>query len=106
VGTFNLLEAARQVKEKKPVLFQHVSTDEVYGSLGSEGFFVETHIADELGNPWSRTTGAPSPVSSTLSVIPSQGTRRLSGLMVPLPGSIPRRRRTAGHRECFRRCNT
>ena len=44
VGTFNLLEAVRanwegHFTDKR---FHHVSTDEVYGSLGSEGFFLET----------------------------------------------------------------
>ena len=44
VGTFNLLEACRghwgsDLKSKR---FHHVSTDEVYGSLGATGFFVET----------------------------------------------------------------
>ena len=38
VGTYNLLEAARQKGVKK---FVHISTDEVYGSLGSEGYFNE-----------------------------------------------------------------
>ena len=41
IGSFNLLELARkynsQVKE-----FHHVSTDEVYGSLGATGAFLET----------------------------------------------------------------
>jgi dTDP-glucose 4,6-dehydratase len=38
MGTFNLLEAARGVDLS---LFHHVSTDEVYGSLGPEGYFTE-----------------------------------------------------------------
>lgn len=43
VGTFNLLEVCRQVwKDRKDVLFHHVSTDEVYGSLGETGYFYET----------------------------------------------------------------
>jgi dTDP-glucose 4,6-dehydratase len=44
VGTFNLLEACRAVW-KDPSSghrFHHVSTDEVYGSLGATGFFTET----------------------------------------------------------------
>ena len=43
VGTVNLLNAARRLwKEKKEgKLFYHVSTDEVYGSLGEKGFFLE-----------------------------------------------------------------
>jgi len=39
-GTFNLLEAARRHSERL-VLFHHVSTDEVYGSLGPAGHFTE-----------------------------------------------------------------
>ncbi len=41
IGTFNLLEVARSHRDKF-VLFHHVSTDEVYGSLGKEGLFTET----------------------------------------------------------------
>ena len=39
-GTFNLLEVARQ-NLNQLALFHHVSTDEVYGSLGAGGFFTE-----------------------------------------------------------------
>ena len=39
-GTFTLLEAARRYLDRL-VLFHHVSTDEVYGSLDSGGFFTE-----------------------------------------------------------------
>jgi len=38
-GTFSLLEAARSANVQR---FHHVSTDEVYGSLGSTGKFLET----------------------------------------------------------------
>jgi dTDP-glucose 4,6-dehydratase len=42
MGTFNLLEAARAAwGDRKDVLFHHISTDEVYGSLGETGFFSE-----------------------------------------------------------------
>ena len=45
VGTFNLLEECRllweQDSELKPARFLHVSTDEVYGTLGDEGYFTE-----------------------------------------------------------------
>ena len=42
-GTFNLLEACRFVwKDRKDVRFHHVSTDEVFGSLGATGYFTET----------------------------------------------------------------
>lgn len=39
-GTFSLLEVARQNLDRF-VLFHHVSTDEVYGSLGADGLFTE-----------------------------------------------------------------
>jgi dTDP-glucose 4,6-dehydratase len=44
VGTFNLLHAAKNLWSKNfnGKLFYHVSTDEVYGSLGTDGFFLET----------------------------------------------------------------
>ncbi|MFO7818592.1 MAG: dTDP-glucose 4,6-dehydratase [Thermodesulfobacteriota bacterium] len=38
-GTFNLLEAARKHNIRR---FVHISTDEVYGSLGSAGLFTES----------------------------------------------------------------
>ena len=42
-GTFSLLEAARRLwKDHTPARFHHVSTDEVYGSLGDTGHFFET----------------------------------------------------------------
>jgi dTDP-glucose 4,6-dehydratase len=47
VGTFNLLEACREVwlvephKSATSHRFHHVSTDEVYGSLGPTGYFTE-----------------------------------------------------------------
>ena len=44
IGTFNLLHAAKNLWSENfnGKLFYHVSTDEVYGSLGTEGFFLET----------------------------------------------------------------
>ena len=43
MGTLSLLQAAKSYWENnfKNKLFYHVSTDEVYGSLGQEGFFTE-----------------------------------------------------------------
>ena len=42
-GTFALLETCRSVwKDRKDVRFHHVSTDEVFGSLGATGYFTET----------------------------------------------------------------
>ncbi|SNR49821.1 dTDP-glucose 4,6-dehydratase [Lutibacter agarilyticus] len=44
IGTVNLLNAANSIWKDnfKDKLFYHVSTDEVYGSLGDEGLFTET----------------------------------------------------------------
>jgi dTDP-glucose 4,6-dehydratase len=48
VGTFRLLEVARHYwaalpeSERQAFRFLHVSTDEVYGSLGPEGAFTES----------------------------------------------------------------
>ena len=47
IGTVNLLNAARDTwKNTEGGRFYHVSTDEVYGSLGEEGFFTETTAYD------------------------------------------------------------
>ncbi|MDB5033654.1 MAG: dTDP-glucose 4,6-dehydratase [Chlorobi bacterium] len=71
VGTFNLLEEARQLWAGDPSpRFIHVSTDEVYGALGDEGAFnEETPYApnspysaskagsDHLARAWHHTYG-------------------------------------------------
>ena len=44
MGTFNLLEVAREVWKKEDysqLLFHHISTDEVYGSIEEEEYFYE-----------------------------------------------------------------
>ena len=48
LGTFTLLDVAKNYwgvsldKPRDDVLFHHISTDEVYGSLGETGYFTET----------------------------------------------------------------
>jgi dTDP-glucose 4,6-dehydratase len=83
VGTFTLLEAARgylkSVRCDKAVDFRfiHVSTDEVYGSLGDDGLFTEATAydpsspysatkaaSDHLAKAWHRTYGMPVIVSN------------------------------------------
>ncbi len=61
-GTFNLLEAARNRwlgsgGPAEGVLFHHVSTDEVYGSLGAEGYFSEKTPYDPR-SPYSASKAA------------------------------------------------
>lgn len=77
-GTFNLLQAARNHWEQLPgerqqqFRFQHISTDEVFGSLGSTGRFSETTpydprspysaskaASDHLVRAWHHTYGMP-----------------------------------------------
>ncbi|MCM8857216.1 MAG: dTDP-glucose 4,6-dehydratase [Candidatus Thiodiazotropha sp.] len=77
-GTFNLLECARAywsklaTDEAADFRFLHVSTDEVYGSLGAEGLFTETTpyapnspysaskaASDHLVRAWHHTYGMP-----------------------------------------------
>ncbi len=54
LGTLSLLEAARKFPK---VHFHHVSTDEVYGSLGKEGFFDE-HSPYCPNSPYSASKAA------------------------------------------------
>jgi len=60
VGTFELLEAARQMlrergsSDRGDFRFLHISTDEVYGSLGAEGRFLESTAYDP-SSPYSST---------------------------------------------------
>ena len=83
LGTFTLLEQARAywnglaADAKRDFRFLHVSTDEVYGSLGAEGLFTETTpydpsspysaskaASDHLVMAWGRTYGLPTVVSN------------------------------------------
>jgi dTDP-glucose 4,6-dehydratase len=78
VGTFSLLEAAldhwRQLEPaaRESFRFHHVSTDEVFGTLGEEGYFDETSpyqpnspyaatkaASDHLVRAWNHTYGLP-----------------------------------------------
>jgi dTDP-glucose 4,6-dehydratase len=78
LGTFTLLEAARSyfstldAQEQALFRFHHVSTDEVFGSLGEDGFFTETTAydprspysaskasSDQLVRAWHHTYGLP-----------------------------------------------
>lgn len=54
IGTMNLLNSAKAIWKDDFVnkLFYHVSTDEVYGSLGSTGVFTETTAYDP-NSPYS-----------------------------------------------------
>jgi dTDP-glucose 4,6-dehydratase len=83
VGTFNMLEEARRhwlrlpAPRKQRFRFVHVSSDEVFGSLGEEGKFdAQTPYdpsspysatkagSDHLARAWHRTFGLPSLVTS------------------------------------------
>jgi dTDP-glucose 4,6-dehydratase len=83
VGTYTLLEAAREYLRQRRRFktdhfrFIHVSTDEVYGSLGEVGLFSETTAydpsspysaskaaSDHIAKAWHRTFGVPVIVSN------------------------------------------
>jgi dTDP-glucose 4,6-dehydratase len=63
VGTFNLLDAARQYRDQLPTdkqatfRFLHISTDEVYGTLGADGLFTEDTPYDPR-SPYSASKAA------------------------------------------------
>ena len=77
-GTANLLEAARVFwGERRDVRFHHISTDEVFGSLGPDGLFTENTpydpsspysaskaASDHLVRAWQRTYGLPMTISN------------------------------------------
>lgn len=83
-GTFVMLEAARHywsgLPERRKAVFRmlHVSTDEVYGSLGGDGLFSEMTpydpsspyaaskaASDHLATAWQRTYGLPVIISNS-----------------------------------------
>jgi dTDP-glucose 4,6-dehydratase len=58
LGTFTLLETARNAwKNSQDMLFHHISTDEVYGSLGETGYFTEATPYDPK-SPYSASKAA------------------------------------------------
>jgi dTDP-glucose 4,6-dehydratase len=93
-GTFTLLDAARAAWSENPArLFLHVSTDEVYGSLGPAGRFTEASpyapsspyaaskaAADHLARAWHRTYGLPVVVTHGSN---NYGPRQLAEKLVP-----------------------
>ncbi|MEP6868375.1 MAG: dTDP-glucose 4,6-dehydratase [Novosphingobium sp.] len=115
LGTFTLLEAAREfwagldAAARGAFRFLHVSTDEVYGSLGSDGLFAETTAydpsspysaskaaSDHLARAWHRTYGLPVIVSNCSNnygpyqfpekLIPLTVLNALEGLALPVYG--------------------
>jgi dTDP-glucose 4,6-dehydratase len=76
LGTFNLLELARENHDRLN-LFHHISTDEVFGSLGQHGFFTEDTpykpnspysaskaASDHLARAYHKTYGLPITISN------------------------------------------
>ncbi len=114
LGTFCLLEAARRHWEAKGrpagFRFHHVSTDEVYGSLGPEGEFSEETPyaprspysaskagADHLVRAWNQTYGLPvlvtncsnnyGPFQFPEKLVPVVILRALAGAAIPVYGT-------------------
>jgi len=112
VGTLNLLEHSRHFFSKSKnenFKFLHVSTDEVYGSLGNEGKFLETTSynpsspysaskagSDHLVRAWSRTYDLPTLITNCSNnygpyqfpekLIPLMITNSINGLELPVYG--------------------
>lgn len=113
-GTFNLLEAARAYWEASGKLdefrFHHISTDEVYGTLGKTGQFTETTpyaptspysaskaASDHLVRAWHETYGLPilltncsnnyGPYHFPEKLIPVIILRALAGEPIPIYGN-------------------
>jgi dTDP-glucose 4,6-dehydratase len=102
VGTFNLLQAARSYYDRldpssqDKFRFHQVSTDEVYGSLGAEGFFTEETpyapnspysaskaSADHLVRAWMHTFRLPGLISNCSNNYgPGQFPEKLIPLMI------------------------
>jgi dTDP-glucose 4,6-dehydratase len=91
IGTFNLLEAAREVGIG---LFHHISTDEVFGSLGADGMFDERTAydpsspysaskagADHLVRAWRRTYGLNTRITNCSN---NYGPRQFPEKLIPL----------------------
>lgn len=116
VGTFTLLSEAlrywRDLPEAEQVKFRflHVSTDEVFGSLGAEGFFTEDTpydpsspysaskaAADHLVRAWHRTYGLPTLITNCSNnygpyqfpekLIPHLTVKALTGRPLPVYGA-------------------
>ncbi|HTZ18065.1 MAG TPA: dTDP-glucose 4,6-dehydratase [Dissulfurispiraceae bacterium] len=95
VGTFNLLEACKEkIKGGGDCLFHHVSTDEVYGSLGETGLFTEETkydpsspysaskaSSDHLVMAYHRTYGIP---VKTTNCSNNYGPRQFPEKLIPL----------------------
>lgn len=115
VGTYTLLEATRAYwlclpeTEKTSFRFHHVSTDEVYGSLGETGLFTEATpyspnspysaskaSSDHLVRAWMHTYGLPTLVTNCSNnygpyqfpekLIPLMITNALGGKPLPIYG--------------------
>lgn len=116
VGTYTLLEVSRQYRQslseeqQRNFRFHHISTDEVYGSLGDEGLFTEETpydpsspyssskaASDHLVRAWHRTYGLPvlvtncsnnyGPFQYPEKLIPLTITSALEGRPLPVYGT-------------------
>jgi dTDP-glucose 4,6-dehydratase len=113
-GTYTLLQAARNAWQQQGLpasfRFHHISTDEVYGSLGDTGMFTETTAyapnspyaaskaaSDHLVRAWGETYGLPYVITNCSNnygpyhfpekLIPVVILNALAGLPIPIYGS-------------------
>ena len=108
-GTYNILQTACELTERYGTRVVHVSTDEVYGSLGSDGLFSESSAyqpnspyaaskaaADHLARAWQHTYDLPvivtncsnnyGPYQFPEKLIPVTIFRALGGLSIDIYG--------------------
>ena len=111
-GTHALLDAAKKAWMKdraRPVRFHHISTDEVFGSLGESGYFTEQSAyaprspyaaskasSDHLVRAYNETYGLPTVITNTSNnygpyqfpekLIPLVISRAVAGASVPVYG--------------------
>lgn len=115
MGTATLLQATRvhydrlSAKRQERFRFHHISTDEVYGTLGAEGFFTETTryqpnspyaaskaSSDMMVRAWGKTYGLPVVISNCSNnygpfqfpekLIPVVTLKALAGKPIPVYG--------------------
>lgn len=113
-GTYTLLESARSfwqnLPKEQPFRFHHISTDEVYGSLGADGMFTEETpyapnspyssskaASDHLVRAWGETYGLPIIVTNCSNnygpfhfpekLVPVTILNALAGKQIPVYGS-------------------
>lgn len=101
IGTYSLLQASNtyfhslsESEQKNNFIYLQISTDEVFGDLGADGFFTETTpynphspysaskaASDHLVRAWKRTYGLPTIITNCSN---NYGPRQMTEKLIPL----------------------